>query len=348
MRLSMINHRLSKLLYFVCILFTIVNVFGLDSIELKDGSVINGEVMELSSKQLTFKTNFAGTIKIKISEIKSFTSDKKFNLALSKRTEVQGKVTITDGKGSLSGDIEKVIDDKWEYDVLWPEGSPDPRLKNKYKWLFNAAFDYFGKTGNSEEINFGLNYTMKYERLDDNVLLYAKAYRSEVDGELDSNEYVGGLEYEIKPWDRHALYFRSKFEQDEFEDLRLRQTYAAGYGHYLWDQENKKLRFRTGLLYRTESYYNSVEEADTMGLDLGLYYLYKFKFGTWVTELSYEPSLEDKDDFIMHHESRLDMPLRKHANIRMGIEHDYDNALIDNSVNRLDTKYFISLVFTWD
>ena len=332
--------------FFICLFLLTFSTFAADlhkdEIKLKNGSNVIGEIREITKDNVTLETGFAGKITIKVSEILSLKSEKSKNVGVAKEESHSGIVTY-DGKALSVGAKNLSLD---QVSAVWKEGEKDPRILPKAKWQYEAAADLVGKSGNSEEFNMGLSFDAKLKRHKDYFRYYLKNYRSESNGETEADETKFGLEYEAKPKKFHSWYARAEFEMDEIEDIDLRQTYAGGYGLYIFDKENHSLRLRSGILYRTEKYESGGDE-ETVGLDLGLDYMIALSWAKWTTKINYEPSVEDGDDFLIKHESAFEIPMRfENLNLRLGLSHDYDNEPASGK-DKLDTKYFIRLVFSW-
>ena len=314
-----------------------------DEIKLKNGSTIIGEIRGITKDNVVIETGFAGKITIKTSEILSFKSEQARNVGIAKDDSHSGIVTY-DGQDLTVGAKNVPLE---QVSVVWKEGEKDPRILPKAKWEYEASADLVGKSGNTEEFNLGLNFDAKLKRQKDYFRYYIKNYRSESNGETKADETKLGLEYEAKPKKYHSWYARVEYEMDEIEDIELRQTYAGGYGLYIFDKKDHSLRLRSGILYRTESYESDLDDEDTVGLDLGLDYMIALSWAKWTTKIGYEPSVEDTDDFLIKHESAFEIPMKfENLNLRLGVSHDYDNEPASGK-DKLDTEYFIRLVFSW-
>ena len=72
-----------------------------DELRLRDGSRIFGTIVKKDNGVLEFKTSYAGTIKIKWTEIKEIKADKPFKVML-KNDEINLIVNTTEGKQAIS------------------------------------------------------------------------------------------------------------------------------------------------------------------------------------------------------------------------------------------------------
>ena len=68
-----------------------------DEVVLKNGATLPGEILKVHKGIILLKTDFADEIKIKISKVKSFKTDKKNNVEYADRKTVVGLVEFTEG-----------------------------------------------------------------------------------------------------------------------------------------------------------------------------------------------------------------------------------------------------------
>ena len=94
-----------------------------------------------------------------------------------------------------------------------------------------------------------------------------------------------------------------------------------------------------------EDYVNSRFDQNTVGLDLGLRLKYPVDdCAYWYSNFTFTPSLEDKEDYRMEHESGINISLSgDHVwSLIFGVEHEY-NSIPVVEVEELDTTYFSKL-----
>ena len=73
----MISHNYKTLIYLTVLLFTLSTVSShADKLILFDGSQLFGQVMNKEPNTITFKTTYAGTLKIKWDTVKQLHTDK--------------------------------------------------------------------------------------------------------------------------------------------------------------------------------------------------------------------------------------------------------------------------------
>ena len=89
-----------KLISFLLIL----NFFLLkaDEVVLKNGATLPGKITKITKGSITFQTDFAGEIIIKLSKVESFKTDKEANLEYANRQTVVGLIDYLDGQALIT------------------------------------------------------------------------------------------------------------------------------------------------------------------------------------------------------------------------------------------------------
>ena len=317
-----------------------------DEVILKNGSIIKGKVIKVYLEKLIVETDFSPNIELDFDKVVSFTTDEEHSIKLSDGQILNGKISYQEKQISVQGEITQTNVESKHLAMLWDKGerAPDYVAPFEEKWSTTGALDFNKSEGNTDESNLAVHLNVTKEGENDTLQFYGKYKRSETDGEKTDDERIVGTDYEYRYSEHNSWYVRSEFEEDEFEDLELRSTIAAGFGHYFYKEEKITLRNRLGLFYRNESYENSDDE-ETVGLDIGLHFKYLFvDFGNWYTDISFTPSIEDFADYRLDHESGLSLPVGSgdRWSIKLGVSHEYNSEPADDTED-LDTTYFSRL-----
>ena len=327
-----------------------------DQINLKDGSVIKGKVVQIVDGKVTIKTDALGEMKIDFNSIANFTTDEPMVVSTTtSAATVTGKIGVAEaGKTAVNGTVVANADIK----NMWRPGEPDPSipLPKPRKWKYEVAFDVSGKTGNTEKTTVGGSAKATLNGPNDKLELYVRGHYAKENGVKNEQEIVAGADYELRiNGSSHTAYARLQAEQDKFDNYKLYTTAAAGYGIYVVDTDDFKVRLRAGLTYIHKSYYDELDDSDDIGVEFGYHHELNIKQfskidAKLVTDVTYTPVFDDfMDDYRIYHESALDIPLTKNGlwSIRLGVSNEY-NSLVASTQKRLDTMYFGRLVITWE
>ncbi len=350
------NKRLATLL---CILAA-TTVLA-DQITLSDGSVINGTLKSITGGKATVKTDFAGEITFDAGKIVKLNTSSKVEIATDDGTRISGIIKTREdaaleppapveegaeapkpAAGPLSLPLSNVK-------FLWTEGMEDPTLPPSRKWDGEFTLDIAGKTGNTEKFNGGAGVTANLVGPIDRLKLYANASYGRENHNTNTKKYLAGADYEHKLNETKALwYLNGELEQQTTSGLRLRQEAGGGFGYYFFEDEATLLRARGGLAAKARKYTDG-SHADAVGAQFSLHYERNIQeWGKLVTDITYQPTLDDIHDYRILHESSIDIPvvLRFPMNLRIGISNEYNSRVARNS-ERLETSYFAKMVFKW-
>ena len=85
-------------------LILILNLFSAfaGEVTLKNGAVLPGTITKITKGAITFQTDFAGEIVIKLSSVESFKTDKEANLEYDNRQTVVGLVDYINGQAVIT------------------------------------------------------------------------------------------------------------------------------------------------------------------------------------------------------------------------------------------------------
>lgn len=317
-----------------------------DEIHLENGSIIKGKVIKIFQDKLLVETDFSPNIELNFAKVKSFTTDEEHSIKLSDGQKLNGKISYAKNEISVKGSITKTTVDTKHFAMLWKkdEKAPDYKAPFKKEWKNTASLDFNKREGNTDEMDLAFKASATLQGEKDKLKFYGEYKRSEKEGEKSADEKIAGVDYEYSYTSDDSWYVRTELEKDEFENLDLRTTVAAGYGHYFYKEKKITLRNRLGLLYRHESY-STDEDDETIGLDLGLQFKYLFTdFGNWYTNLTLAPSIEDLSDYRLKHESGLALPVggADKWTLKLGVDHEYNSEPAGDN-KELDTTYFSRL-----
>ncbi|MBR0458010.1 MAG: DUF481 domain-containing protein [Victivallales bacterium] len=335
-----------------------MGVVSADQVKLTDGTTIVGNIKEIFGGKIKVATGFAGDIAIDADKVQSISTDGKVSLYTAGATTSLTGV-LSDNSLKI-GDVNPTVTsiDLGSVTALWPEGGKDPTVKDTTrKWGYEAAFDFAGKTGNTEKNNLGASFQATLKGPEDKLLLYAKTFYGKENGVENERKTILGADFERHIADtKNTWYVRTEWKYDKYADLDPDWTSAAGYGFYLIDTDDVKVRGRLGLAYVYRDYISDREHDSSFGLDANYHHEIKIKelgpiknLGTFVTDITYTPQFDDFGVYHIFHESSLAIPLggSKFWTLRLGVSNDYYSEVAKDK-DRLSTTYFARLVLSWE
>ncbi len=315
-----------------------------DVLKISDGSRLFGKIIKVEDGTISLKTTYAGTIKVKQSEVLSFETEDpvlanlKGGKTLTGAVESKGdKVRIGEENSLGLVNLSQILSLK-----------PDPGKEPKKDWIFSAGFDLLGKQGNTEEMSLGANALIARKGPKDELKFTAEFEDREKNSEKTADRIAGGASYEYFFKDSLGWYLRSELESDEITSVNLRSTTGAGASYRLLNRDRQTLVVRSGLGYRFIDYETMKEDESSLTLDLGLTHNYKFNDTVSIaSQLSYVPGIGSSENNRFVHDSTLVFPIGngERWSLKLGIKNEYETE--PAVPEKLDTTYYSKMSFSW-
>jgi putative salt-induced outer membrane protein YdiY len=329
-----------------------------DTVVTTDGARLTGKIVKADGGDIVLKTDYAGTITISQAKVASFTTDEAINVRTKAGDTVQGTVTEANGNLTVKSASTSLTTKPAEVATIWPAGAKDPAIAAlERKWKYRADADLTKKTGNTKSDSYAMGLLAKLESKDDTFKIYGTYAYSSQRNVRTTDETKGGVDYQAFFSPVVGWYVKSELERDNFEAIKLRSTTAGGLSYRIWDEPKHKLKARTGLSFRYEDYdlpkpiLPGTETSDSnFGLNFGLSHEWQFaKWAVLRNELEYTPSFEDVANYIITHDSGVEMPLglSDFWKLRVGVHHDY-NSQARTGLKDLDTTLYAKLILDWE
>lgn len=320
-----------------------------DTVETKNGARLVGSVTKIDSGNVYLKTDYAGDIVIKQSDVASISTDAPISVRLESGTVLEGTVSAEAGAMKISGSDGQLTTTVDKVAATWAPGGEDPRVAAlRRHWEYEAGVDITGKTGNSEQLGTQVSARAALKTPEDTLQFYTAYNRQVSDGAKSADQFKAGVDYQNNFSGKKSWYVRDEGGFDRVKDIDLYNVAAFGVGYDLIKEPKHVLTARTGISYRYEGYGNpTTEDVSSAGLDLGLNHEWELENSRIVNRIAFVPTFEDLGVFRLTHESFYEVPLASPVwKLRLGISHDY-NSEPGLGVEKLDTSYFTRLVLTW-
>ena len=332
---------------------------GADYVETADGSRIVGTVMRLAEGKLVIATEFAGELTIEVAQVVTVATDGAFSVELASGDRLIGPLKgMPEQHKSVVGSTVGEVEVEWgQVAYAWPEGEDSPELlavrtemeaetaRYKPKWSATLEAGITRKEGNTDSLESRGKFVVRRKTEADLLKFYAAADYSEINKARNRNEYLGGVFYENAITKRWNWYTRGELEYDEFEQIDLRATAAAGVGYYWLKESDHEFKTRVGAGYRHEAYADG-NTSDAAILDLG--YDYRLDLRTWAQfthEVTYSPDVEETADYRLVVDTALAIPLASSEmwKLKLGVMNEY-NSRPRPGIDRLDNTYYANIV----
>ena len=322
-----------------------------DVVETKNGARLVGTVTKIEAGAVTLKTDYAGELTIKQSEVTGITTDAPLTVRLASGTVLKGKISTDAGSGAMqiSGDDGQLTTKVEKVAATWAVGAEDPEVQAlRRHWAYEAALDATGKTGNKEQLGTAVSARATLKTAQDTLQFYAAYDRQVADKQKSADQLKVGVDYQNNFSGQKSWYVRDEGGFDRVKDVNLYNVAAFGVGFDFIKEAKHTFTARIGLSYRYEGYRNpATNDVSSAGLDLGINHEWEFTNSKLVNRIAFVPTFEDSSNFRLTHESFYELPLvAPFWKLRLGVSNDY-NSKPGTGVERLDTMYFTRLVLTW-
>ena len=287
-----------------------------DSLTLKNGDHLTGTITAIDRQEITLKTDAAGEIKIKWSDVQGFTSDEPLYVATPEKQTIIGTVALEGSDlvvhTATAGDVRIPLDQitivRTESQQQAYEKNLHPSLLNHWAGGVNIGFAL--ARGNSNTTNLNTALTAVRKTLSDEIRVAASSIYSTsgtstsgAPGGVTANEILGSAAYHRNIGDAMFVFASGDFTHDALQDLTLRSIYTGGLGWHAINTPNTTLDALFGINYTRESYSSSPSALNPTainvsrnlpGITAGENFMHKFGASTAFTEsFDFYPDLSD-------------------------------------------------------
>ena len=235
-----------------------------DTLVLKNGDHLTGTIESSDAKVITFKTDYAGEIKVQWSAVKETATEKPLYVVKKDQTTVNGNVTSEDAnvvvhtanEGNVSvplGDVTIIRSPEQQQTY---ENSLHPSLFEAWKGAANFGFAL--ARGNSDTTNLALGFNADRKTLSDEIKVYASSIYSTsgipVGGTVTASEILGGIRFDKNINPKFFAFVSGDFAHNALQSLNIQEIYGGGLGWHAINHPNTTLDVLAGLNYTHESY----------------------------------------------------------------------------------------------
>lgn len=330
-----------------------------DQVRIDDGTVLNGTILEITPDTIRIQTTYAGDLTIDRAQVASFSTEAERHIRLESGTVFVGRATeapeegalvIEGTDGTLTTRLAQVVEG-------WGPDQKDPKVVAAEKaaaalernWSVRSTARVGGREGNTKESSIEAGISAELEGKKDQLRLTGAIERKTRDDQRTADRKRGEIRYTYYVLDALGWYVRTALEQDRFQNIRFRSTTAGGLSYRIAWHDHYRLSVSGGLSYRYEDYIDGQPSEGDIGLDFGLNHLYRYnKVWELRNELTYTPSVEEVDNYLLIQDSHLTFPLAASDmwKIRFGLRNEFNSQPARNR-KHLDTIYYSSLVVDW-
>ncbi len=314
-----------------------------DEVVLNNGDRITGKLVELADGKLSIKTDYAGTLKIDWTQVRSFSTDRPVYLKIDDN-EILATVSEADSGTAILKTDDLLTSDAIELSrvrAMSNERKPTVRMSG---YVNIGASSASGNT-NNEKVH---GNTELVARSDKNRFTIGGRVNQTKENSLETeSNWLAYLQYDhffSKKW---YAFASANAENDKFKDIKLRTTLGAGAGYQFFDTNKTKLSAEIGLSY-VNTDFETAQDENYPAARWALNFAQKL-FDT-KAELfhhnSIYSSLDEKDDYFLRSETGLRLPVIERLNSTIQYNYDYDNDPAPGRVKE-DKAWLFTLGYWW-
>lgn len=290
---------------------------GADEVVLRNGDRIGGAVVALAHGKLVVRTDYAGEVALRWSEVASLATTHPVELMLEgARAPLRGTLQPLYGGRVL---------------LLAADGSTVELALGEIAYVNPKPYESGTGTHYTGHLTLAAAYTRgnthdEQFNADGEFAARARQYRYALNARIDHHDqgaaqantaWLGGANYDRFMDERRFVYGRGSLEHDRAKDIDLRSALGAGYGAQIVETPRASLSLRAGPDYvRVERFLSPDEAYPALGWGV------KASYGPWFHEQEGFWNLEDTESLLVRTKTGLRLPLieRLSASVQLNLD----------------------------
>ena len=314
-----------------------------DELIFKNGDHLTGKLKTLVDGKITFETKTVGTVKAKVSDVETVSTDDPVEIHLAdgrilnvKMGAIKGGFFAPESPEARTYAASDVVSINPPF--VGPESDTTGTVNA------NSTFEPGKVEKSTADVNFDVKYKTKHGTVSGKTgIVYAeeKDRASTLKSTTQDSFYAVG-KYDFCLNKKPFGYLSTKFETDRIAKLDERLTTGIGMEYNVIDRSSLKFNVNSNaeMLYEK---FNETSDKSDINAQLG--YDVQKKFGkNWVLShaLKYVPESRDLDDLFLSTDAELKANLMKFLFWNFKVTMDYDSTPSDNA-DMTNLKYMMGL-----
>ncbi|MHC4329069.1 MAG: DUF481 domain-containing protein [Planctomycetota bacterium] len=318
-----------------------------DELLFKNGDRLTGKIAHLVDGKLVFKSDIAGEVTVKLSDIRTLGSDDPIEVNLKDNTGFKQKILSAEaGRFGVEGS-DALKAQEFAVDDIVSINPPIP------KWTGNISAGITSTHGNTKTEMISANFALSKRTKNDRTQLTADYAKG------DQEDPGTGQTVTIEDWWRAKgkydyffskkkyAYVDGRYEKDAVAELDRRVIIGGGGGYQWIESENTKFSTELGLASLYEKFDNQTDSNSKLSAQIGYNFNKKLTEKIKLThDLTYYPSIDKFSDYFLTSTAgvRADLSARIFANFKTIFNYDETPAI---GAHKTDVKYFVGLGYNF-
>ncbi len=319
-----------------------------DTVTLRNGDRITGDVVRKENGTLIVKTSYAGEIKIKWADVAGISTDKAVEVQLADGSNFDARlVPGADGKLALEAPARAgepgVALDRIAFI------NPTPAQSGKgvaYQRRISVAANLV--RGNTDSGRLQAEGEFVGRAKEYRYRLWAQGTNASESGDTTESNWraTGSYDWFLRP--KQFVYARASFEQDEFRDLKLRSQLGVGYGYQIIETKDTELSVQVGPDAVNVISYGDTPEDTFVAAAWGVHYA-QWLF-TRAAQVYFDQSgfwnLQTTSDAVIHTNTGVRVPVAGGLTATTALKVDWDSDPAPGTEST-DTTLLFGLGYAW-
>lgn len=342
------NFRKIKLIQAACLVAaagTLFSTVAEDRIELTNGDVLTGTIVQSEERGVVLKHPVLGTIALDAKRIAKI--NPKAEVEKIKPVEKPKKPTADAKKTDASANEAKA---KATKEAALAAAVEDRSFWQRFRedWNSKLALGLNGSQGPTDNKNYRIKFSTKFEDGRDRVTFdtswyYATNNNKSTQNQVQANFTKDWLKKD-EPW---FFFIKGQYKFDENRSWENRTSAFGGGGYTLKKTEDVEVNTRLGFGGTYE--YGSVDDFTPEALFGGSVIKWKLSERAAIAgEAIYYPSLEDTTNFRIESSIELlyKIDMADGLALKLGLENEYDSSTPNENANN-DLRYYGAIVLSF-
>jgi len=312
-----------------------------DEVALRNGDRLRGEIDALADGILLLRTDYAGEVALRWSEVVSLATSRPVDVMLKgARTPMRGTLRPLDGTRALLIAADGAPLELALADIAYLNPKPyESGLGTHYAGHLTLSAAYARGNTHDGQLNADAELTAR-----------AREYRYAMSARLDRRDQAGGeanaawlgnASFDRFVAERRFVYARGSLEHDRAKDLERRSAIGAGYGAQIFDTPDAGLAVRGGLDYvQVERFAAPGEGYPAFGWGV------KAAYTPWFHEHEGFWNLEDTAALLVRSKSGLRLPLLQRISASVQLNVDWERRPAPGR-HSTDTTLLFGVNYAW-
>jgi len=307
-----------------------------DKILMKNGDRFTGTVNKVEGGILTFSTDYAETLPLKISRIKKILTEEPATIHLSNGKIIKGRILP-----AKSDQIKVQAPTGRAYALIhWQEVkaiNPPPE-----KWEISLSFGGSSDSGNTDRISASLGAEAKRKFNANQFEIRFLSNYSEENDKVSTRNTYGATKFSHFFTPQWFSYLGLEFLSDTFRDLNLRTTVGPGLGYQIWEDDIKSLSLEGGYSYIHEDRRDGPNDRYSTSRFAGDFSYRIISQLVFTDHAVIFPNLEEYGEYTLRNEASLSADLGKGWKLKLSniVDQDSDPA---PGVKETDVHWILAL-----